>query len=309
MRSSLRQRDLGIIGIAAVVLLAPVLTAVAQPSGDSEFNKYPKRTSAQAKPEPPREPDPKMDCPWLPHVIDDRPVMDPKENKEEVDAYNYFVLHARKFSLDVMAKHTRKELTFPRLFEDGHKYRGEIVRVEGRLKRLTWIGSNKQLEGQGVKSLYEAWIFGEHYFSNPTCVIVSELPAGIEPGEDIRDVHVAVDGYYFKRYVYETPERTAENRPVNRRAPLVIARTLTRTDVVGQESPGARAFGRLFLPVVIGLLLAMVGAVLLIHRWFRAGDRHSQNALRHARGDEFIAPIEQPHAPAPRVMPDGPSWN
>ena len=37
--------------------------------------------------------------------------------------------------------------------------RQEEVHVEGRLKRLNWIGSNKDLEEVGVKDLYEAWIF------------------------------------------------------------------------------------------------------------------------------------------------------
>src|SRR5262249_25681724 len=167
-----------------------------------------------------------MNCPpeWLDSIYDDSSVMSAKENRNEYLAYNYFVQRARKFSAEDLAKQARKELTFRRLFEEGREqYRGEVVHVQGRRKRLNWIGRNKLLENAGVKNLYEAWIFDPAYFSNPTCVILSELPPGIEANEDIRNVWVSCDGYFFKRYLYETPEvNPRSGNPVKRLAPLVI---------------------------------------------------------------------------------------
>lgn len=276
------------------VVLLPLLALTSvradEPPGGSLADKYAKPPADAPKdpatPPGPAEPNPKMDFPDLDHILDNHPVMSASENREEYLAYNYFVMHARRFSPEVMAKHVRPELTFRRLFEEPHKYRGEIVRVEGRLKRLTWIGSNKQLEAEGINDLYEAWIFGEHYFSNPTCVIISELPSGVKPGEDIRELNAVADGYFFKRYKY---------RAVNdsRLAPLVIARSLKIvTPTAGKQDPGQAAFGRLFLPVVMSLLLGIVGFAFILHRWFRHSDRKVQEIIRNSRSPDFVAPQE-----------------
>src|SRR5439155_21703186 len=95
-----------------------------------------KATAEAAKPQPPEELDPRMNLPddWREAIEDDAKLKTEKENRREYYAYNEFVTHAHKFPPDLLAKHTRKELTFQRLFsEEREKYRGEIVRVEGRL--------------------------------------------------------------------------------------------------------------------------------------------------------------------------------
>lgn len=225
-------------------------------------------------------------CPWLDDIIDDTELPTLSENREEYYAYNHFVLWARKFNPEQLAQHSRKELTWRLLFgRDRTRYRGELVRVEGRLKRLIWIGSNKALEAQGVKDLYEAWIFGREYFSNPTCVIVSELPPGLEPAEDIRDLIVYVDGFYFKRYKYRAVNDT-------RLAPLVIGRTLViHRPTAMQVRPGESAFDRLFLPTLLTVLFGMVLLAFGLQWWFRRGDRRALSTAQKGQG-EFVLPQE-----------------
>ncbi|MCX7700793.1 MAG: hypothetical protein N2039_07930 [Gemmataceae bacterium] len=225
-------------------------------------------------------------CPWLDDIIDDTELPTLSENREEYYAYNHFVLWARKFKPEQLAQHTRKELTWRLLFgRDRTRYRGEIVRVEGRLKRLIWIGRNKALEAQGVKDLYEAWIFGREYFSNPTCVIVSELPPGLEPAEDIRDLMVYVDGFYFKRYKYRAVNDT-------RLAPLVIGRTLIiQRPTAMPVRPGESAFDRLFLPTLLTVLFGMVLLAFGLQWWFRRGDRRALSTVQKGQG-AFVLPQE-----------------
>jgi hypothetical protein len=259
-------------------------------------------TSAAEKPAA-SEPDPREHgCPWLDDIIDDEALPTSAENREEYLAYNYFVLTARKFTPEQMAKVTRKELTWRILFgKERARYRGQIARVEGRLKRLVWIGSNKSLEGDGVKDLYEAWIFRPNeYYDNPTCVVISELPPGLEPSEDYQKlVSVEADGYFFKRYKYRAANDT-------RLAPLVIARTLTVKPAVQlPPDPGEEAFNHLFLPLFLTMILGMVVVAFLLHRWFRSGDQRSHEQLLRSREPEFIAPTE----PAPRDYGEPASWN
>jgi hypothetical protein len=237
----------------------------------------------------PTEPNPRdHGCPWLGDIFDDDGLPTNIENYNEFRAYNYFVEVARKFTPEQMAKATRPELTWRILFgRERSRYRGEIAHVEGRLKRLVWIGSNKTLETEaGVKDLYEAWIFGRDYFSNPICVVLSELPAGLQTGEDIRDVIVSADGYFFKRYKYRAANDT-------RLAPLVIARTVTVVPTVAAATdPGEEAFGRLFLPVVLSMVFGMVVVAFGLHRWFRSGDRAAHDRFLAVRELEFVAPTE-----------------
>lgn len=235
---------------------------------------------ARKTPAPPEkeEPNPKMDCPreWLEHIEDDQRVLGLAESSDEYQAYNYFVLHARKFSPELLAKHSNRKLTFRRLFDEGRgEYRGEIVHVAGRLKRLNWIGTNEDLGRDGVKDLYEAWIFDAAYYSNPTCVVISELPPGLKyEDKDIDGVWVECDAYFFKRYRYRTETSV-------RLAPLAIGRTLTVTKapVSGEREAISLAYSRWFLPVLAALAAIVIGAFFVMHRWFKRGDRWVRRRL------------------------------
>ena len=231
---------------------------------------------------------PSVSCPpeWLEHIEDDAPVRSAKENDDEYNAYNYFVLRARQVSPEALAKNARPELTFRRLFEDGRaKYRGEIIHVEGRLKRLNWIGSNAGLEADGVQNLYEAWIFPPEYFSNPTCVIISELPPGVKPEENIQNTWASFDGYFFKRYKYKAVDAT-------RLAPLAIGRTLTvkAPPVSEANSSLFESYARYFVPAGVLLAVCMVALIVTISRWFKSGDRVVRGRLERARTQEFVEP-------------------
>jgi hypothetical protein len=212
-------------------------------------------------------------------------------------------MHARKFSPELMAEHTRKELTFGRLFEQGRgQYRGEIVRVQGQLKSLLWIDSNKPLRDAGIKDLYEAWIVDPAYNNHSTCVVISELPPGIEPAKFIReDVRVTCDGYFFKRYLFESAEVNEKTkRLVRHLAPLVIGRSFSRsTPQVDAQKERAWQSWSYFIPTLLVMLFGMIVGALLIHRWFVRGDRRAYEILANARASEFVAPTE----PEPLLQP------
>jgi hypothetical protein len=249
-----------------------------------------------------KEPDPTANCPWLDDIFDDEAMPTNRENREEYYAFNYFVTLARNFSSDLLAKHADSRLTWRVLFDrDRAKYRGKIVHVEGTLKRLTWIGSNKSLESTGVKDLYEAWIFDEHYSNNPTCVVISDLLPGQKTGEDLTGIKASCDGYFFKRYKYRAVNDT-------RLAPLVIGHTLSLEQVQVTPDAGAEAFSRLFLPTVFTLALGMVALAFILHRWFSKSDSRMQRRLLSARfGDEFIAPIDGPSSRQTHEFKDEPN--
>ena len=219
-----------------------------------------------------------------------RPGANAAQNHDEALAYDRLVLHARQMPADVLAKAARRDLTFAHLFgADRAKYRGDLVRVEGRLRLLRRMDAPDTLRDGtgGVPKLYEAWVFTEDASKNPYCVVVSELPGGLKPAEKL-DLPVECDAYFFKRYLYGA-------RDGRRLAPLLIGRTVTPVPEpagtganVVWSVPGA-VLGATF--AVIGLTAAAGAAVVW---WFRRQDRQIRARLRQT----FPGPAEYPGGPA-----------
>src|SRR5262249_32086288 len=107
--------------------------------------------------------------------IEDRaPVRNAEENYNEIQAYNYLLIQAHKTATSALAKGARRDLTFAHLFEEPSKYRGQLIHVEGLLRRLRKFDTARLAAKEGVPVLYEGWIFDADHGNNPYCVIVSE---------------------------------------------------------------------------------------------------------------------------------------
>jgi hypothetical protein len=300
LRQPTFRRGIGIALLTAIAALLALNLSFAQPPSDSLASKYPPAKTEEPKPSKPSEPDPTANCPWLDAIFDDQAMPSDAENHDEYTAFNYFVGLARDFSSDILAKHADQRLTWRVLFDrDRAKYRGKIVHVEGVLKLLTWIGSNKSLESSGVKDLYEAWIFDEQT-NNPTCVVISDLLPGQKTGDKITGLRASCDGYFFKRYKYRAVNDT-------RLAPLVIGHTLSVNQIQAPPDVGAEAFGRLFVPTVFILAFGMIALAFVIHHWFKMSDQKIHRKLLSARfGEEFVPPVDGPVSYGVRESPDEP---
>jgi hypothetical protein len=220
-------------------------------------------------------------------IADDAPLPALWLNREEVLAFDKLVLHAREMPADVLRRAARRDVTFADLFgPDRAKYRGQLVHVAGRLKLLRRLDLPASLEdlAEGLKELYEGWVLDPHTDAF-YCVVVSELPAGLKPAEDV-DRPVECAAFFFKRYEYETRERAAGGGNVRRLAPLLIGRTIVpKAQPVAGSSlwaiPGAVLVGTFTL---VALALGVgVGVVW----WFRREDRRVRARLRQTRVGEL----------------------
>ena len=82
-------------------------------------------------------------------------------------------------------------------------------------------------EVEGFQNLYECWIFPKNG-ADPLCLLVAELPPGIEPAMDYTPAkNVTFAGYYFKLMQYESaaPNPNEPTRNQIRRAPLLMGRS------------------------------------------------------------------------------------
>ena len=230
------------------------------------------KASAQNKAEP-------VDPAILAGVEDHSKVQGAKENYDEFLAYNYLLVLAHKTPAPALAKGARHDLTFAHLFEEPEKYRGQIVHVEGRLKRLRKFDAARIAAREGVPVLYEAWVFDESLFYNPFCVVVTELPQSIQAGENL-DYQVAFDGYFFKRYRYQAGDGLRD-------APLLIGRTLTRQT----NPPPVREWpGPMLLTAFLAVVAVTAALGIGLSLWFRRGDRRVRSRLDAARNARFVEP-------------------
>jgi hypothetical protein len=226
--------------------------------------------------------------PELLRGVEDRaPVRGPTDNYYEATAYDYLLVHARHLSARQLADGARRDLSYVHLFEEPQKYRGQVIHLEGRLRMLRRFDPPKMTDKEGITDLYEAWILDRTYTGNPYCVILSEIPASIQPGNKL-DEFVSFDGFFFKRYRYEASGKWHD-------APLLIGRTLTVATVPATE-PQAELFPLLPAFLVLVLTTLVLGAGLTL--WYRLGDRRVRERVLKSQQRDF-AELEFEQEPRP----------
>lgn len=130
------------------------------------------------------------------------------------------------------------------LVENPDVYRGHAVSLRGTLRRLTKTDAGKNTSG--ISTIYEGWLYTADSESNPTVVVFTEKPTGLELGADITE-EVRVTGYFYKVYRYE-----AQNGPST--APMLLAGTI-------ELNPGPRPY--VFQPIS-PLVYVIIAGVLVI---------------------------------------------
>jgi hypothetical protein len=207
-------------------------------------------------------------------VQDRKPIPSAQEDPEEAAAYADTLAAAHRTSPAALAQLSRRDVTFAHLFEEPQKYRGDLIHVEGRLRRVRRFDAPKFIEeAHGIKVLYEGWLFEpDVYGANPRCVIFTHLPPGIGVGEDT-DYRVSFDGYFFKRYRYKAGDGWRD-------APLFIAPTLTLSPMSSPSPISNSPFSAGTLATgFVGLIVATAALALVLGCWYWRGDRQVRARL------------------------------
>ena len=76
-------------------------------------------------------------------VESDSRIRSEDRNPDEYRAYNYTLMHANQFPTSELLDHARKDVTFRDLLSESRTdYQFQLIRFEGRLKRMTKLGRN-----------------------------------------------------------------------------------------------------------------------------------------------------------------------
>jgi hypothetical protein len=200
----------------------------------------------------------------------------------EFAAYIEALNKANLTPASAFANSARRDVTYAHLMSDPNDYRGDVVHVVGRLKRVRRF--NPPIASDNVRDLYEGWIFIHERGAEPVCLLFTELPQGLQLADKM-EVKVAFDGYFFKRYRF----KAADNNPNQaREAPLLIGRTISLLEapLAASESDKGGDNSALLVAFMAVVVLTVVLAVGLTW-WFRRSDQHVRSRIAGAMERDF----------------------
>jgi hypothetical protein len=225
---------------------------------------------------------------FLSGVTDSQPIADGKiagKSKLEWGAYIQALDYSALTPQHAFANSVREDVNYAQLYSEPWNYRGDVIHVEGRLKRVRRFDPPPAAEH--VRDLYEGWMFLKERGSEPVCLLFTELPEGLSVTEKT-EVPVAFDGYFFKRYRYKAADSGLNQA---REAPLLIGRTLVlKGPVAATPETDGGAGGPSLLVGFLGLVVLTVAFAVGITWWFRHDERRVQSRLADALAREFQPP-------------------
>lgn len=233
--------------------------------------------------------------------------LDPKA-AEEKEPFEELVLHAHGFGQDELLAACRKDVAYGHMTARDElareEVRYELVRVEGKMKRLSRMGASARLLEAGIPELYEAWIFPAGLTKpEPVCVILTEPPPGVEPAVDLSPpVPVVTAGYFFKivQYSSSEPDPADKTRTLAHRAPLLVGKSAV-ADREAAPSPSS-VTSLVTVSLVLGGVV-LVG-VLGMSYWFRRSDGGSRRVNQLRRRNPYATEPTTPADPAPGPPPE-----
>jgi hypothetical protein len=269
------ERTRAAAGAGSVVGTAQPLTAAAllqAGSGFSLWSALPENPSAEESKAPPLV--------NLESVKDETPI----RSGEEGLAFCEALVKAHKTANQAFQSSATRRLTYANLYNESKLHRGKVVHFEGQLRRLARFEPPEETKLDGVTDQYEGWIFDlKNYGPNPVCVIFTDLPAGLEPGDKL-DVRVSFDGYFFKRYRYKAADTWRD-------APLLIGHTIIVNQKPAKSDADEGGFFSGFMAITFLILLGCVFFLALaLTMWYRRSDRLVQTRVSNAQASGFIEP-------------------
>ena len=169
-----------------------------------------------------------------------------------------------------------REVPFAVLMLEPNRFRGELITINGDLRRLSRIPN----PGNHVNKpeSYEAWIFTADSGLNPYRVVCTSLPTGLAFGDQLTSpIRVRVTGYFFKRYSYATTGNYHT-------APLLLAKTLVPTRKSTHKNVAAvRLHSREWIMIALGITVLLVVVGLAVTG--RTQRRHRKSGLTFDNAD------------------------
>ena len=196
---------------------------------------------------------------------------DQEEKLREVFAYYDAVIKAERFGLDLFRASLKKNVTFAHLHNEPQNYRGDVVQISGKLRRVRQFEPSVYEKREGVKQVYEVWLVDDEYKMSPPAVLIcTQLPPGVPVAEKVKgSPKVSFVGYFFKKYLYKPADAKKEKE--FRVAPLIIGHLIADIKKPGEKGSG---WADALAPLILVALAGTFVIVFLMTWLFRRADRH-----------------------------------
>ncbi len=178
----------------------------------------------------------------------------------EKPAYDAILSKVRNTSLAELEPLAHKDVPFAVLMLDADRFRGEVLTIEGDIRRLNQVTDKS----------FEAWLFTADSGLNPYRVVLASQLADMRLGDDLQPpIRARVTGYFFKRFSYATANDFHT-------APLLLAKTLTPLASHKSAAAPRRNNSRSLTFLAIGILVTLVIGGLAVEMIVRRRSRRRE---------------------------------
>ncbi len=170
----------------------------------------------------------------------------------EHDAFFHLLEILQQASEEELWTQAQRGVSFVQLFRQPEVYRGRLVHLRGRVRRVVW--ENAPQNQYGIRR-YASLVFQmEDHPMDPTLVYALELPPGFPTGMEVNEPAELV-GFFYKRKAYLAQDTL-------RTAPLVLARSLrwhpAQPAAQTEESPWQILLWSAVAAAVVALVVVLV---------------------------------------------------
>jgi hypothetical protein len=210
---------------------------------------------------------------------------------QEIEAYDKIVALANFTSDEAFRKAaTKSQLTYGHLVNHPKDYRGQVVTITGKLKRISRDNPDFGMSTEGVSDLYFGYIFPQEAGAHPYRVIFTEWPKNLPQsllGQKIdQDIEAKFSGYFYKKYRYKSADPRGNGL---REVPMLIGHTLEVAPLEVHPQIDS-AWAHTLFYILVGVAFGTVGLVAILTWWFRRSDDQHRDRIRAARRGEFVPP-------------------
>lgn len=196
-----------------------------------------------------------------------------------------------------------------RLLDKGEAHLGERVRFEGRIKRISEIGTGNDLFARdaGISRYFQIDMLVSLQGNEvrlqskentatlvntyPLTLCMVDLPEGMEPGPEL-DVAVWVEGIYYRNWRYQSAYLRDVDPTLRQVAPLIIGWSV--------ESTGVESEGKQMLTTLAAIFCVVgLGGTMLVFGWLKWSDRRSYEKAAEAKKAVLPERIEVPLVSTP----------
>jgi hypothetical protein len=161
---------------------------------------------------------------------------------------------AQRQTLDELAKRSVGTVAYAQLINQPDVYRGQSVRVSGRLLRQSTKPA--PANAHGIKEYHQLWLAPRGGGEWPFVIYSLDLPAGFPRGSELSE-DVAVDGLFFKNWSF--PYEGGMGL-----APVLVTPTLRWTPPVATQEPGGKKSSLTTGQLAIGAILAITASIAFV---------------------------------------------